>query len=156
MPTTRARPGGAPVGGAHAGDGPGVRRGGFGRVAGGREPGAYGFDERVPYAFHGVHRVGLGSRDGEGGDGLVPGDLARALAEDERVPRRDPLHAGVGRAVAERFGGLGAGEQGGEVPDVELGLDEVGERQGRGGEGGAAGPRGVEDRAGRRPGRSRR
>ncbi|CAM5318658.1 hypothetical protein SCALM49S_00842 [Streptomyces californicus] len=61
------------------------------------------------------------------------------------MPRRDPLHAGVGRAVAERFGGLGAGEQGGEVPDVELGLDEVGERQGRGGEGGAAGPRGVED-----------
>ncbi|ESU46008.1 hypothetical protein P376_6014 [Streptomyces sp. HCCB10043] len=114
-------------------------------MARGREPGAYGFDERVPYALHRVHRVGLGCGDGERGDGLVPRDLPRALAEDQRVARRNPPHALVGRAVAKGLGGLRAGEQGGEVPDVELGLDQVGERQGGGGVGGAAGPGGVED-----------
>ncbi len=66
----------AAFGRPHAGDGPGVGRQGPGGVARGREPCAYGFDERVPYAFDRAHRVGLGGCHCERGHRLVPGDLA--------------------------------------------------------------------------------
>ncbi|OSY51054.1 hypothetical protein BG846_03301 [Streptomyces fradiae ATCC 10745 = DSM 40063] len=142
--------GGAPVGGSHAGHGTRVGRGAGRCVAGGGEAGAYGFDQGVADSLHGAVRVELGRGDGEGGDGLVPGDLAGALAQHQGVAGRDALDAGVRGGVAQRLGGLGAGEQRGEVPDVELGLDEVGEGQRGGRVRGAVRPGGVEDGAGAR------
>ena len=65
------------------------------------------------------------------------------------MPGRDPSDAlRTACRSPSASGDVGAGEQRGQVADVEAGLDEVGERQGGGGVGGAAGPRGVEDRAG--------
>ncbi len=141
----RCPPGRAAVGGPHPRDRPGVGRQGGRGVPGGGEPGPHGVDQRVPDAFDRAHRVGLGCGDGERGHRLVTGDLPRPLTEDQRVARRDPLHALVRGAVAQRLGRLGAGEQGGQVADVELGLDEVGEGEGSGGVRGAVGPGGVED-----------
>lgn len=60
--TRDGRPTGrAPLGRAHAGDRPRVRREGLRGVARCREPRAYGVDECVPYAFDRAHRVGLGA-----------------------------------------------------------------------------------------------
>ncbi len=142
-----AAAGGAAVGGAHAGHGAGVEAAGtgVGGVPGGGEAGADGFDERVPYALDGLVGRELGGGDGERRRRLVTGDVAGAVAQDEGVPGRHAAYALVGRAVGEGLRGVGAGEEGGEVADVELGLDEVGEGQGGGGVGGAAGPGGVED-----------
>lgn len=117
-------------------------------MARGRESGAYRFDQRIAHPVHGAHRVELGRRNGEGCHRFVPGDLARALAEDERVPRRDALHTHVRSAVTQRLRCLGAGEQRGQVADVQLRLDQVGERECGGRVRRAAGPRCVEDRAG--------
>ncbi len=141
-------PGGSPFGRAHAGDGAGVGWPGLRGVARGQEPGTHRFDEGVAHPLDGAHRVEFGCGDGEGGHRLVPRDLPRTLAEDQRVPGRDALHPLVRSAVAQRLRGFGAGEQGGEVTDVELGLDEVGEGERGGGVGRAAGPGRVEDRPG--------
>lgn len=140
--------GGAAFGGPHAGDGSGVGRQGLRGVARGGQPGAYGFDERVPYALDGSDRVDLGRRHGEGRHRFVARDLPGALPEDERVARRDPLHPGVRGAVAQGFRCLRAGEQCGQVADVQLGLDEVRQRKGGGGVRGSVGPGRVEDGAG--------
>lgn len=64
------------------------------------------------------------------------------------MARRDALHTGVRGAVAQRLRGFGAGEQGGQVTDVQLGLDEVGERECGGRVRRAARPGCVEDGAG--------
>jgi hypothetical protein len=140
-----ARTGGAPVGGPEAGHRPWVA---CGRVAGGGEPGADRLDEGVPHAPDGLFPFDRGRGDDGGGRGLVVnGAAAAALAQRQGVAGRDAVHAAVGGAGADRLGGVGAGQYGGEVLDVELGLGEVGQRQGGGGVGGAACPAGVEDRA---------
>lgn len=141
-------PCGPAFGGAHAGDGARVGLRGLRGVAGREQPGAYGFDQGVAHPVDRAHRIELGCGHREGGHRLVPGDLPRALAEDQRVSGRDALHPGVRGAVAQCLRGLGAGEQRGEVADVELGLDEVGERQRGGGVRRPSGPGRVEDRAG--------
>ncbi|PPS81133.1 hypothetical protein BZZ08_05623 [Streptomyces sp. MH60] len=62
------------------------------------------------------------------------------------MPRRNALHAVVRGGVVQRGRHVGRGEQRGEVAEVEVGLDEVGERQRGGRVGGAARPGGVENR----------
>lgn len=66
------------------------------------------------------------------------------------MPRWNTAYAVVGRGVVQRGRYVGGGEERGEVAEVEVGLDEVGEREGRRRVGRAARPRGVEDRAGAR------
>ncbi len=61
------------------------------------------------------------------------------------MPRRNALHALVRGGVLERGRHVGRREQCGEVSEVEVGLDEVGERQGGGGVGDAPFEGGVED-----------
>lgn len=63
---------------------------------------------------------------------------------------RDAAYADVRCAVAQRLRAVGAGQQGGEMADVELRLDQVGEREGGGGVRGAARPGRVEDGPGTR------
>ncbi len=62
----------------------------------------------------------------------------------ERVPGGMSSHAFVRSRVVDRGRYVGGGEQGRQVPEVEVGLDEVGQRQG-GIVGRTAGPGGVED-----------
>ncbi len=140
---------GAPVGRAHAGYGAGVEVPvvGLRRVPRCVESRPYGLHESLPDPRHRVVGGELGRRDGERGRRLITDDVACAVPQYERVAGRHAPHPEVGRAVAERLRGVGAGEQRREVADVELGLGQVGERQGRGGVGGAAGPFGVEDGA---------
>ncbi len=140
-------PVGAAVGGPHAGHRAGVRPG-AGHVPGSRQPGADRLHQRLAQRVHGAVRVGGGRGHGERGDRLVPGDLTRSGAQDQGVSWRDAPHPFVGGRVLHRGRDLRRGEQGGQVPEVEVGADQVGERQRRGGVGGAAPPRGVEDGAG--------
>lgn len=95
---------------------------------------------------------GGGLADGGGaadrsGDRLVHRELRHAGADAERVRRWYPLHADERAAVAEGLGRVGQGQPGGQVQRVHRGADEVGQRQGGGGVGGAAAPGGVKDRA---------
>ncbi len=61
------------------------------------------------------------------------------------MPRRNAFHAVVRGGVVQRGRHVGRGQHRGEVAEVEVGLDEVGQRQGGRGVGGAVGPGGVED-----------
>lgn len=61
------------------------------------------------------------------------------------MPRRNASYAFVRGRVVDRGRYVGGGEQGRQVPEVEVGLDEVGQRQGRGRVGRTARPGGVED-----------
>lgn len=115
-----------------------------------RQPCAYRLDERVPHGVHGAVRVGRGRGHREGGDRLVPGDLSRPGAQHERMPRGNAPYAVVRGGVAQGGRYVGGGEQGRQVAEVEVGLDEVGEWQRGRGVGRAAGPGGVEHRAGAR------
>lgn len=150
MPARRAA-----LGGPHAGHRAGVeaveplRVGG---VPGPGEPGADGFDQGVADAVHGLFGGELGRGDSERGGRLEGGDLAGAATQHQGVSGRDPADPFVRRAGAEGLGDVRAGQQRGQVADVEAGLDEVGEREGRGGVGGATGP-GVW-KTGRAPARS--
>ncbi len=136
---------GPPLGRTHAGHRPGVE---VGHVPGCRQPGADRLHQGVAYGVHGAFGVGGGRGHGEGGDRLVPGDLTRPGAQHEGVPRRNAPHALVRGGVPQRGRYVRGGEQGGQVAEVEVGLDEVGEGQRGGGVGRTAGPGGVEDRAG--------
>ncbi len=139
----------AALGGAHAGDRTLVGLG-AGDVAGGGEADPYRLDECFAHRLDGaVGGHGCGG-DGERGHLLVSGDLRDARAHDQGVARRDAADPCVRGGVLEGFGDVGGGEECGEVADVEVGLDEVRERECGGGEGGAARPRGVEDGAGAR------
>ncbi|CAM5442471.1 hypothetical protein STENM223S_07963 [Streptomyces tendae] len=117
-----------------------------GDVPGRGEPRAHRLDQGVPHTVHRAVGVGRGGRDGERGHRFVPGDLTCPGAQDQRVPRRNALHAVVRGGVVQRGRHVGRREQRGEVAEVEVGLDEVGQRQRGGRVRGAARPRGVEDR----------
>ena len=142
--------GGAPAGQVGADPG-GGRVAGIRYVARLGEPGAHRLHQCLAHAGHRL--PGVGGRPGTAAAGqrgarFVAGDLRDALAQGERVARREAVHVLVRRAGAQCLGCVGAGEAGGQVGDVQARLDQVGERQRGGGVGGAAGPRGVEDRAG--------
>ncbi|CAM5656610.1 hypothetical protein SGLAM104S_01049 [Streptomyces glaucescens] len=109
------------------------------------EPGPYRFHQGVAYGVHRAAGVGGGRGHRQGGDLLVPGDLARPGAKDQRVPRDAP-YAVVRGGLVHRGRDVRGGQQRGEVAEVEVGLDEVGERERGGGVGGAARPGGVEHR----------
>ncbi len=136
----------APLGGPHAGHRTRVDVG-AGHMARGGEAGAYGLHEGVADTVHGARGVGGGGGDGERGDRFVPRDLPCARAQDQRMPRGHAPHALVGRRVMQRLGDVRGGEQRREVADVEVGLDEVGQRQRGRGVGRTARPGGVEDGA---------
>ncbi len=114
------------------------------------EPYAHRVDERVAYGVHRAVRIHGRRRHREGGHRLVPGDLARPGAQDQRMPRRNAPYPVVGRRVVQRGRDVRGGEQRGQVTEVEVGLDEVGERERGRGVRRTAGPRGVEHRLGAR------
>lgn len=60
------------------------------------------------------------------------------------MARRDAEHALVGRRVVQRLRDVGCREERGQVPHVQVGFDEVGERERRRRVRGAARPGGVE------------
>lgn len=114
------------------------------------EPHAHRVHQCVAYGVHRAVRIHGRRRHRQGGHRLVPGDLARPGAQDQRMPRRNAPYPVVGRRVVQRGRDVRGREQRGQVTEVEVGLDEVGERERGRGVRRTAGPRGVEHRLGTR------